>query len=124
MAVYAMVVINLLVHNGMGRHIEYVMPTLSKLNEVFTVGELGLFIGTGSVKLSVCIFILRLIQGTHPRTRITLFITIFFNIIVTLVAFFIFALQCRPLEKTWKPTTEGRCFTPHVLRIILRVVGG
>ena len=124
MAVYSQVVAGFLVKYGMGRHWEYILPTLSNLVETFIVGEIGVCVAVGLVRISICLFVSRLIQGTHPRTRAALYIVLGLNAVVTLVAIFILGFQCQPLRKTWNMAMEGRCFTKDVLVNIIRVVGG
>lgn len=108
----------------MGRHFEYILPTLPNLIETFIVGEIGISIGIGLVRISICMFVLRLIRGTHPRTRTALCAILSLNTVVTLAGIFTSVFQCRPLRKAWNPTIEGTCFTKHVSENIIRVVGG
>ena len=124
MGVYCQVVAGLLVKYGMGRHFEYILPTLSNLTESFIVGEIGVCVAVGLVRISICLFVLRLIQGTHPRTRAALYVVLGLNAVVTLAAIFTLGFQCQPLRKTWNMGMEGTCFTRNVIENIVRVVGG
>ena len=124
MAIYTQVAIRFLVKYGMGRHYEYILPTLPKLIETFIIGGIVSCIAVGLVKISICLFVLRLIQGTHPRTRIALYITLSLNTVVTLVATITLGFQCKPLRKAWNLTIEGSCFTNQDRVNIVRVVGG
>ena len=124
MAIYCQVAVVFLAKYGMGRHYEYVLPTLSNLIETFIVAEIGTTIAIGLVRVSICLFVLRLIQRTHPRTRIALYIILCLNSVVTLVALFALWFQCRPLRKAWNFTIEGTCVTQEILENITRVVGG
>ena len=112
------------VQNGMGRHVVYILPTLSKLLKVVVLAELGVALGVGFVKLSICIFVLRLIKGTHRRIAIAVYTVMIMNTVITLVAVFCIAFQCTPFEKVWNPKVPGRCFSAQVLTEIVRVVGG
>ena len=91
---------------------------------VTTVAEIGVALGTGFVKLSVCIFVLRVIKGTHHKVAITLYSVIAINSAITIMAVFCLAFQCRPLRKAWEPEIPGSCFSAQILTDIVRVVGG
>ena len=108
----------------MGRHAIYVLPTLSKLLKYDVFAEFSVALGTGFVKMSVCIFILRLIKGTHRRIAISLYVIIILNSLITLTAVFLIAFQCTPFRKSWNPFIPGRCFSAEILTAITRVVGG
>lgn len=108
----------------MGRHIVYVLPTLSEFLKVVTLAEIGVTIGVGFVKMSVCIFILRLIERTHRRVAMTLYSVMILNTAITLVAVFCIAFQCQPFHKIWHPSVPGKCFSTQILTDITRLVGG
>lgn len=112
------------VKNGMGRHIVYILPTLSEFTKVVTLAEIGVAIGVGFVKTSVCIFVLRLLERTHRRVVIILYAVMVLNIAITLVAVFCIAFHCRPFRKIWHPSIPGKCFPTQILTDITRLVGG
>ena len=124
MAVYNQVVFAFLTKYGMGRHYEYILPTMPNFIETFVIGEIGFHIAIGLLRISICKFVLRLTQGTHPRTRIALYITLSLNGAVTLAAVFIIGFQCQPLRKTWNPMIEGTCINHQIFTNIMSVVGG
>lgn len=109
---------------GLGRHIVYITPTLTEFLKSVTVGELTNALGVGFVKLSVCFFVLRLIDRTHRRVTRTLYSVMLLNTAVTLVAVFCIAFQCRPFEKIWHRNIPGHCFSSQILTNITRTVGG
>ena len=108
----------------MGRHVVYITSTLSELLKVVTVAEIGNAIGVGFVKMSVCIFVLRIIERTHYRIRMTLYSVMILNTVITLVAVFCIAFSCRPFAKIWNPSVPGKCFPTQILTDITRLVGG
>ena len=112
------------VKNGMGRHIVYILPTLSGLLKVVTIAEIGVALGVAFVKMSVCIFILRLIDRTHRRVQMRIYSVMILNTAITLVAVFCIAFQCQPFEKIWHPSMPGKCFPTQILTDITRLVGG
>lgn len=99
----------------MGRHVVYITPTLSELLKVVTLTEIGNAVGLGFVKMSVCIFVLRIIERTHRRVRVNLYSVMILNTAITLVAVFCFAFSCRPFAKIWNPSVLGKCFPTQIL---------
>ena len=69
MVIYGTILSCLRVKYGFGRHIEYVLPQISQVTMYTTLVTMQNGIGTFLIKTSVCIFVLRLIQGTHPKIR-------------------------------------------------------
>ena len=65
-------------------------------------------IGVGFVKISICLFLLRLIEGTHQRTRYILWGVITVIAVLHSGTIFTLAAQCRPYQKIWEPTLEGQ----------------
>ena len=124
MAICTQIAVGFLAKYGMGRHSEYILPTKPNLIHTYIIGEIGCFIAIGLVRISICIFVLRLIQGTHARTRTALYFVLSLNSVFTLVTILIMAFQCHPLNKAWNPTIEGSCFSVPAFGAIVRVVGG
>lgn len=100
------------VRYGLGRHIEFVLPTLSQFLHSILVGEIANALGMGFVKMSFCFFLLRLIDRTHRRIAMTVYSIMILNAAVTVAAVFCLGFQCRPLEKIWHPEIPGTCLSP------------
>ena len=64
-----------------------------------------------AVKLSICFFLLRLLDKTHPRFRAIIVANITVYGIVLVIFSFIEGFQCIPLSKVWSPNTPGRCLS-------------
>ena len=76
------------------------------------------------VKLSVCLFILRVIEGTHRNIAKFIYVLMVLMTMLALAAMLTDALQCFPLEKAWRPTMKGQCISPRVLTRLTEVFGG
>ncbi|KAJ2982148.1 hypothetical protein NUW58_g6503 [Xylaria curta] len=64
-------------------------------------------------KVSLCLLLRRLISGA-PVWKTLLAAQIVLLLLVNAVCTFTSLLQCRPLEKLWKPDIPGRCWSPDV----------
>ncbi|KAI8623563.1 hypothetical protein F5Y19DRAFT_492524 [Xylariaceae sp. FL1651] len=67
-------------------------------------------IGSTLSKVSICLFIRRLVARVRVW-RIVLAIQVILLLIVNLAYTFTTLLQCRPLEKLWKPLIPGQCWS-------------
>lgn len=76
------------------------------------------------VKLSVCLFILRVIKGTHRNIAKFIYVLMVLMTMFALAAMLTDALQCFPLEKTWRPKLKGSCISPRILTRLTEVFGG
>jgi hypothetical protein len=72
-----------------------------------------LMFGTTLGKISICFFFLRTIGRRRPWNLLLGLLTVILAI-VNLAFALTTNLQCRPLEKLWKPTVDGQCFDPAV----------
>ena len=102
--------ITLQVHAGYGRHVYY----LSKHQIIETVkwttlSEVQSAIGVFFVKLSVCLFILRMIAGTHKLMKRALLSIITILTLLMLGNVLVICFQCIPLEAVWNPAIPARC---------------
>ena len=78
------------------------------------MAEIQATIATGLIKTSVCLFILRIIKGTHRRPSNIIIAFIVINILETLAFLFVICFQCTPFNKVWKPTIQGHCTSPTI----------
>jgi len=72
-----------------------------------------LMFGTTLAKISICFFFLRTIGRRRPWNLLLGLLTVFLAL-VNLAFALTTNLQCRPLEKLWRPTVEGECFDAAV----------
>ncbi|KAI3317017.1 hypothetical protein HD806DRAFT_397665 [Xylariaceae sp. AK1471] len=66
-------------------------------------------IGSTLSKVSICLFVRRLVARVRVW-RIVLAVQILLLLLVNLAYTFTTLLQCRPLEKLWKPLIPGQCW--------------
>ena len=76
------------------------------------------------VKISVSLFILRVIKGTHRYVRMSIYYLMGFLALSTLAAIIAASVQCIPLKKLWEPDTPGTCVSSSVSPQVTRVFGG
>jgi hypothetical protein len=88
------------------------------------IAQLQNFIALFFIRLSVCIFLLRLLSRTHKNLRYTIFCAIGLNLAATILIVFTFSFQCIPLSGAWNKTIAARCFAKSTLAIVTRVFAG
>lgn len=76
------------------------------------------------VKLSVCLFILRVIKGTHRYIARFIYVLMVLMTMLALTAMLTDALQCIPLEKASRPKMKGHCTSPRILTRLTEIFGG
>ncbi|KAI1341861.1 hypothetical protein F5Y15DRAFT_349424 [Xylariaceae sp. FL0016] len=69
--------------------------------------------GSTLSKVSVCLFMLRLVSRVKVW-RVLLGVQVMLLLVVNLAYSFATLLQCRPLEKLWKPEISGQCWSLEV----------
>lgn len=105
--------------SGMGRHSFCLNP-----NEILDIVKWGLFsqvfvsISLGLTKISVCVFMLRVVDNAQKRITRFLWVLIGFVAAAHFVQVLLFLVQCRPLEALWNPFLKGRCFSLHIVYMI------
>ncbi|KAL9030590.1 MAG: hypothetical protein Q9196_001296 [Gyalolechia fulgens] len=103
------------VANGTGRHIETL--TTEQLSEFIKwtfVEGVAFVISTCFVKVSVCIFILRLIDKTRRNMRHFIYVLMGFLIVSTLGLVIALLAQCRPLKALYVLDMKGKCYSKYV----------
>lgn len=105
--------------SGMGRHI--VCLTLAEVSETAKwslFSQIFISISLGLTKISVCIFVLRIIDKAQRRFSQFLWVLIAFVTVTHIIQFVLFLVQCRPLEAVWNPFVRGHCFSINVVYIV------
>ncbi|KAL6714380.1 hypothetical protein ACLMJK_007803 [Lecanora helva] len=104
------------VANGLGRHIDTLTAGQRSGFQKWTlIAEIQVIIGTCVTKISVSLFILRLINRTRKKTTYLIY-ALMATVIVTTVALVItFLLECRPLNAVYNPRVHGKCYSKHVV---------
>ena len=113
------------VENGFGRHIEYLQPDqISNVLLITTIIEVLHTIGTFLVRVSVCLFVLRLVPSTHREFYKYTYILIAFFAVVSTATFLLILLACIPIQGTWDREVKARCIARSGLSIIAKTQGG
>ena len=88
------------------------------------MAEIQATIASGLIKNSVCLFILRIIKGTHRKLSKIIIAFMVINILGTLAFVFVICFQCIPFNKVWRPTVQGHCISPTILADGNKGLGG
>ncbi|KAL8806017.1 MAG: hypothetical protein Q9200_005200 [Gallowayella weberi] len=112
------------VHYGAGRHVQYVLPTLSRAIEWTMIGHSVSYFSIFFVKISVCFFILRVIKGTHRTSRFSVYCLMVLLTLSTIAAIVANCIVCIPLRKLWNPKLAGTCFSRSMLDHVTRTFAG
>lgn len=109
------------VDNGLGRHIEYLQPNqISNVLFITTILEVLHTIGTTLVRVSVCLFILRIVPPTHREIYQYTYFLIAFFAVITAATFLLILLACIPIQGTWDREIKARCIARSDLSIIAK----
>ena len=111
---------------GYGRHEYYLSPhqriESTKFNIIATV---AVIIGPCLAKISICLFLLRLLGDAVARKRkwflYTLMVTLSVGNILDIISLLV---QCRPTRKLWDRQTQGNCWDPSVQQGFAYMQGG
>ncbi|KAL8779774.1 MAG: hypothetical protein Q9203_001194 [Teloschistes exilis] len=104
-----------LVEAGGGRHIVCLPPgQIYPVLKWSTIAQVCNVIGIGFVKISVCLYVLRIIDRTRRRLAQFLWLLIAVVAASHSAQVLIFLLQCRPIQAMWDPTVKGTCFSARV----------
>ncbi|MCJ1475444.1 hypothetical protein MMC13_004106 [Lambiella insularis] len=100
---------------GTGRHIICLTPQqASDVVKWSTLAQIVEVIGIAFVKISVCFFILRVLDRASQRLTQFLKTLILFIVACHVAPLLLFVLQCRPLQAVWNPTVKGQCYSEHL----------
>ncbi|PVH91880.1 hypothetical protein DM02DRAFT_702580 [Periconia macrospinosa] len=100
---------------GLGRHIYYVPK--EQIPECFKwlwAAEPTNLFALYTVRLSITLFFLRLIPTHHKRYRHIIWASIWGLTISDIYVSVNYFIQCRPIEKVWRPETPGECLSDAV----------
>lgn len=81
-------------------------------------------IGTGLVRISVCIFVLRLVPAMKMSYRRWMWALLAFCTIFSVAEFLAQCFQCIPLIGLWDKSVKARCFEEADMTAIAKVQGG
>ena len=105
-------------HYGVGRHVEYVSTDeITAMNEWIWAGEPVYFTTLSIVKISVSVFLLRLVPTNRTGFVLILRAVIVSTICICLCVSFSYLLKCVPAPKIWTADITGRCVNAVVLPV-------
>ncbi|KAI9722829.1 MAG: hypothetical protein M1828_004395 [Chrysothrix sp. TS-e1954] len=110
------------VKNGLGRHVYYVPNEELNRNLKWTaVSPLMNFISLFFMRMSVCLFTLRLAPKTKRWPKLVVRVAFTLNVLITLANCLAFGLQCFPFEGIWNPDIPRRCWSQEVIVYVFGV---
>lgn len=105
--------------SGMGKHIYCLSPQqIMDTAEWSLLAQIFISIDLGLTKISVCIFILRVIKNAQRKLTRFIWVLVSFVVATHIVQIVLFTIECRPIEAVWNPLIKGRCFSVHVTYMI------
>lgn len=103
-----------MITSGMGRHVHCLSPqSVISMLEFSAISEALNVIGIGTVKISVCLTLLRVVERGRRRISQLLWCLLVFVAVTHLALAMLFFLHCRPLAALWNPQVHGSCLSTH-----------
>lgn len=104
---------------GMGRHIYCLRPEqVLDLAKWALLSQIGVSITLGLMKISVCLFVLRVVDKARRGIAKALWFLIYFVALTHILQVIMYVIQCRPLAAVWDKKVKGRCFSTHIVYMI------
>lgn len=82
-----------------------------------------LIMSTAAAKISITIMLLRVAVDLRPW-RVMFVVQTAVIVVFSTMACLVVALQCRPMQKLWRPEVEGVCLSLHAQHDLEHVQGG
>lgn len=110
---------------GYGRHTYYVEQYLVEQIKFDTLVTVFVVIASCLSKISICIFILRLLgKAAVKMGKWFLYILVLIISVANLVDVISLLVQCRPTAKIWNRKLDGTCWSPVVQEGFACMQGG
>ena len=108
--------------NGLGRHEYYLIPYQRRKFKIIGWADwMQTFITLMFTKISICLFLLRIVDSR--RIRIPIYVLIGCLITFTTVCVCLFLGVCRPLNAYWDVGVDGVCLSDHQLESVVLAQG-
>ncbi|CAD6579520.1 MAG: hypothetical protein ASARMPREDX12_009274 [Alectoria sarmentosa] len=108
--------------NGLGRHEYYLTPEQRRLFLVVGWADwIQTFITLALMKISICLFLLRIVDTKHVVRGMYALITCI--TLFTAVSIFLFLGVCRPLRAYWDVGINGVCLSNHQVESVVLAQG-
>ena len=108
--------------NGLGRHEYYLSSAQRRLFQAVGWADwIQTFITLALMKISICLFLLRIVDTKHVvrgMYALIMCITLF-----TAVSIFLFVGVCRPLRAYWDVGVNGVCLSNHQIESVVLAQG-
>lgn len=93
-------------------------PQLVPIAKYLTINQLRSTISVFLIKLSICFFLLRILNFTYPRVRMIIIANIaVYGIMVTIFCF-TFGFQCVPFKAVWDTSVPAHCIDKYIINNI------
>lgn len=104
---------------GMGRHI-YCLPSeqILDVEKWALLSQIGVSITLGLMKISVCLFVLRVVDKARKGIAKALWLLIYFVALTHILQVIMYVIQCRPLAALWNTKVKGQCFSTHIVYMV------
>lgn len=109
---------------GFGRNVQFLQSTeIERVLLYIAIAELTHTFGTYLVRISVCLFVLRLVPNHEKRFRWWIYALMAFFTVVTMIALFFLCFQCIPFQGLWNQKIKARCIARDKLSIVEQTQG-
>lgn len=82
----------------------------------FHLNEFFYFLATVLIKISACLFLLRIIgRATGKTLRRFLYALMIMMVVLGFVASIVFFVTCVPLAGAWDPRIKAKCFSTRII---------
>ncbi|KAI8950465.1 hypothetical protein F4801DRAFT_549178 [Xylaria longipes] len=112
---------------GYGRHLQFLTIEQRTTTRMLTLYIIFLSnIALWSIKMSISLFLLKLITGVHRRVRWVIYTLMLVTSAAASLEFIVWLLQAKPLERAWRPEIPGTVSNPEILliaHVISQVIG-
>lgn len=104
---------------GMGRHI-YCLPSeqILDVEKWALLSQIGVSITLGLMKISVCLFVLRVVDKARKGIAKALWLLIYFVALTHILQVIMYVIQCRPLTALWNTKVKGQCFSTYIVYMV------
>lgn len=104
---------------GMGRHIYCLsIGQILDLAKWALLSQIGISITLGLMKISVCLFVLRVVDKARKGIAKAIWLLIYFVALTHILQVIMYVVQCRPLTALWDIKVRGQCFSTHIVYTI------
>lgn len=98
---------------------------ITRATKYTVLGEAFFLLSLGFSKISICLFLLKIIKNTHgQKKRLFLYFNMGLLVVATALCVGQPLGQCQPVSKQWNPKIVGRCEAPDLHTKISYFNGG